>query len=148
MTINDLIRQAHEAAPEAEDEDLAEALLAKLTKRELLPLLVERVQNIRRNIVRGIEADAFKALVGDESRTAAVVATSERFDALFKAGFSLGDGFMRRWGEATVAEHHCRIAFLSGQVDGLNRTIQRHRDAIEVIEGAGVTCLNEIRDAA
>jgi hypothetical protein len=48
------------------------------------------------------------------------------------------------WGEATLTDHQCRIEYLSLMRDGIEATIDRHREAVAEIVAAGVTCLNDL----
>jgi len=48
------------------------------------------------------------------------------------------------WGTATVDDHLGRIAFQESLRGGIERDIERHREAIEAILAAGVSCLNDL----
>lgn len=49
------------------------------------------------------------------------------------------------WGTATVEEHDARAAYLGRKVDGLNATIDKHLEAIALIEAdPTATCLNDL----
>ena len=41
-----------------------------------------------------------------------------------------------------------RVAYLEKIRDGIDQTIDRHREAIRLIEQAGVTCLAELEERA
>lgn len=61
--------------------------------------------------------------------------------------FALGDGRKTTWGEATVAEHQQRIAMLTKNAAGVVETAGRHRQAIRMIQDAGVDCLADLDSA-
>ncbi len=58
--------------------------------------------------------------------------------------FCIGRGKHVVWGEATVQDHRDRIAFLASLRNGIDNTIARHAEAIDIIEAAGVSCLNDV----
>lgn len=48
------------------------------------------------------------------------------------------------WGAATVADHECRIEYLRMKMRGIERTIDLHCKAIDLISRTpGATCLND-----
>jgi hypothetical protein len=71
-----------------------------------------------------------------------------RRSALMQSTFPLGDGTRVAWGQATVDDHRQRVAFLAAMRDGITNTIASHLDAVDAIEAAGVSCLDEIDLAA
>lgn len=61
--------------------------------------------------------------------------------------FSLGDGTRVAWGVATIEQHEQRIALLERQQDNVQRTIDRHRLAIQQIRKTpGASCLNDVAE--
>lgn len=54
-----------------------------------------------------------------------------------------GHGYVA-WNEATVEQHRLRIDALRGHVDAVEKTIALHQAAIEQIEAAGATCLDDL----
>jgi hypothetical protein len=146
-TIHELISAAIDAEPDASAVAIADGLIARVRKVDLLPLLVEAVEHIQRHRVRNREQAAFRAVFG--SRSGVVLETpSAAFRVLYADTFRLGDGRVVSWGKANVEEHRQRIALLTKLRDGIDITIARHHEAIARIEAAGVTCLAEIEDAA
>jgi hypothetical protein len=62
---------------------------------------------------------------------------------LLTSTFALGDGRLVTWGAATIPEHRQRMVLLQKNAAGNIETAARHAKAIELLEGAGVPCLNE-----
>lgn len=65
--------------------------------------------------------------------------TSELLNTIF----ALGDGTKTTWGDATVEQHRIRIQMLTSHAAGTIETAGRHDAAIRMIQGAGVSSLNE-----
>lgn len=107
----------------------------------LWPVILDRCRTIDRNNVRRVEQAAKPNKPGKQ-----VNPTAERA-ALMTQSFALGDGRRVSWGEATIADHEARVAFLSRKRSGLDDTIQRHRGVIDQLKQAGASCLNEISEA-
>lgn len=61
---------------------------------------------------------------------------------------ALGDGRKTTWGAASVDDHRQRMDLLTDQAVGTLETVVLHEKAIEMIEGAGAACLNDVRWAA
>lgn len=149
-TIYDLIREEAENHAELSDESVAILVLKRLkvpasTSIVLTPVVSTAVEMVRRQPVRNAERSAFKKITNALGSAVDVVAMRA---ALADETFALGDGRRVKWGEATVEQHAERIVMLEKLVAGTQRTIEQHRDAVEMIEVAGVACLNEIEVAA
>jgi hypothetical protein len=65
-------------------------------------------------------------------------------EELLSSGFALPNGEVVTWGEATVAEHRQRAAMFEANAEGNLRGAARHRHAVETLESAGVSCLQEL----
>ena len=130
----------------ADNRKAAEAALDDLrlhgqrTRRLLAPILAEALLIRRRSQTRSIERTVPLDSLADRSR----VADRRR---LLDEHFTVGDRYVS-WGDATIADHEARIAYLRRYIAGLNDTIERHYQAITMIRAAGATCLNEIEPAA
>lgn len=119
---------------------ICKALKLTNSQRELLIVLIEDYcEQMERRRVRSVEFNgpAGKRVADPTGDRAAYL--SERF--------SLGDGTMVRWDEATVADHQARINFLEAMRGGITATIGRHRAAVQLIEANKVACLGEIAPA-
>jgi phosphoribosylformylglycinamidine (FGAM) synthase-like enzyme len=146
VTLATTIHEAIIAAPGDDALTIARRLLARLTKPELLGLLVEEVEHSIRANVREIEVRAFH---DRHAGGLAEVAFSAAFKTLLDQPVRLGDATGGlTFGALTSEQHRQRIAMLSKLRDGLDATIVRHREAIEMIEAAGVGCLNELQQVA
>ena len=108
----------------------------------LWALIRSAVDNVKRNDVRQLEKAAKPGKFGRP------VNPTEDMQRLTDETFALGDGSRVRWGDATIKQHEARIDYLAKQRDGIDATIQRHRAVIEQLRAAGVSCLNELKDAA
>lgn len=138
------------AAVHDDDGDAAEAYLKAIGVRpsaaeQLHPVIEWAIAHQRRRDVRTVERAAF----GSRRRTLGNVVDSvgER-KRLLDASFALGDGRFVRWGEATIADHEARVAFLEAHVAGVRTTIDRHLEAVALLHAHGVTCLDELTEAA
>lgn len=142
--------------PEGPPKPIAQQFLSQLTEEALVDLVADAILTARRQFVRAAEQEAFAPLPPeaiavegfDEHITATVQRTRitrEEFHDLLDRTFAVGDrhGTVVRWGEATVVQHRSRIDLLQGQVRGTLMTIDRHREAIRIIEHEQVTCLND-----
>ena len=135
------------------------------------PFVRMALRDLLRNIARGVEKTAplpGQPVSEDDEDEEDEATTSSRYRTPKKTGkktakpkvdpvaarrralavaFFNGKDFVE-WGAATVQDHEGRIAYLSRRRDGITATIARHREAIEMIESAGVTCLNDLEPAA
>lgn len=150
--IHDLI----EANPAATAEELAAAVIASAaTRKDLAALVFPAVRNhawiARRSVTRRMEAAAFShARIGDRAEPAEGCDPLAGRRALLHESFSCSDGRIVTWAQATVDDHMLRIGYLTAKQAGLQTTIDRHQEAISLIEAAGVACLAdlEVRAAA
>lgn len=112
------------------------------------PFIRMALRELLRNVARGTEKRA--PLPGKPVSTPSAKKrgktkkdpVAERRRALAVAFFN-GQDFVE-WGTATVADHEGRIEYLSRRRDGITATIARHREAIDMITAAGVTCLADL----
>lgn len=151
MSLASEITKVAQADPTGDPTALATNLLRRLTKADLTALLAEEIAHQQRGVHAAAEASAFADKFTETVRSGGLLRRSpsvpvptDQFRALFDSPFKLGDGTAVVWGEATVEQHEQRITFLSKLRDGLDRTIDRHREAIAAIRSAGVSCLAEI----
>ena len=147
MTLREKIMKALEADPDVDAGLVAENLLPQVTKRELLPLLVEEVESHQRRRVRMVERRAFGESGSGVSRSVAERARP-RLSEVYSEMFALYDGRRVSWGEATVEQHRQRIERLQLQRQSIGRTIERHEEAIRLCEEHGVDRLADIDEAA
>lgn len=128
---------------------IAELVLAELDQAGLLMLLVNEIDDLKREATKQMEHAAFASALREQFAAGDIPApiagsSSEAFAALFDKSFKLGDGTEATWGEATVEQHEQRLAMLTKLRDGLNSTIDRHTEAIHVLRTSGARCLAEV----
>jgi hypothetical protein len=137
-----------EVAPMCSDEvSIASAICSRLQlttrQREVLwALVLEQCRMIARNEVRRLEKVAKPHRVGQPADTA-----MERQQVMAET-FTPGDGRRVLWGEATIADHEMRIAYLKKMRGGIDATMQRHEEAIKLLRASGATCLNDLQGAS
>lgn len=143
MSLRDKIVNALDADPDVDAALVAENLLAQVTKRELLPLLVDEVESHQRRRVRMVERRAF-GQAGGTGVPSLVERSRPRLTEVYGEVFALYDGRRVSWGEATVAEHRQRLERLRVQRHAIGRTIERHEEAVRLCEEFGVDCLADL----
>ena len=137
----ELIEQNDQADAERTAAAVLDAVACPAKWRELFgPLLVMECRRMQRNAARKIEEGAAGHTSAD--RHSPHAGASPRSDFL-ATRFYTGHHYVR-WGEATVEDHRDRIAYLGSLRNGIDLTIQRHADAIEQIEAAGVATLADL----
>lgn len=129
--------------PDAEPRELAATLIRRLKRTDLIDLLADEIAHRQRANARDVERTAFNTKFATNTRTAPT-ATPNAYRALFAATFSLGDRTTVTWGDATRDDHLRRIAMLEKLRDGIDRTINQHRQAVRLIDQHGVNCLGAI----
>ena len=152
-SLGGLIRETAVKYPDDNPRKLATRLLKTLDTKELTALLANAIEDAQRNVVRGAEKSAFIDLFirnGADVRIPNIASGEDvaAFLALFSKRFSIGNGEMVTWGDATIAHHEQRIAFLENMRGGITETIERHRNAITLISENGATCLNDACEAS
>jgi hypothetical protein len=65
---------------------------------------------------------------------------------LLSSEFALGDGRRPTWGTASIEDHRARIAMQQGKAEAVIKDAARHGKAIEMLEGSGASCLNELAE--
>lgn len=143
-TFADLFREYAEQTDDVAQ--IASAICTRLRldavqRATLWSIILDHCRTIDRNNVRRIEKTVKPARVGQP-----VDPTAARSDFMDKT-FTPGDGRRVLWGEATIKDHEMRIDFLAKHRDGIDTTIQRHREAIELLKASGASCLNELLEA-
>lgn len=115
--------------------------LDRLQAAVLWPVILEQCRTIARNSTRRLEQATKPQRVGR-----AADPTGDRLRCM-KETFTTGDGRRVYWGEATIADHQMRIDYLARMRDGIDNTVQRHREAIQQLKASGASCLNELLEA-
>lgn len=122
----------------------AEAALDSLGRQSqrvrslLYPILVEALVIHRRSTTRNVERQTpLGKVYGGET-------TIDQRRKRLESTFALPDGRRVAWSEATRTDHEERIAYLERHMQGVQRTIDEHRTAIDLIDQHGVTCLADI----
>lgn len=147
-TISTAIRALVQDKPDGDPEMLARQLLKKHQGASLVTLIVREIALVQRSMVRDTEKSTFASAFRNGGGADVPEVDMSIFKRLFEKAFSLGDGTVVSWGDATLEQHQMRIAMLVKQREGLDDTIERHRRAVQIITQAGVTRLNEIKLAA
>jgi hypothetical protein len=146
MKLTTRIYELGHKAPNDDPRELAEQLLGELADDDdLLDVLAHDIAFAQRSAVRTVESNAFRTKIGEP---VTLEPATPAFRALMERGFKLGDGTRVVWADATVPQHAQRVAYLEKIRDGIDQTIDRHREAIRLIEQAGVTCLAELEEQA
>lgn len=112
--------------------------LSALAREVLWPIIAAECESIERVRVRRIEQAVTISRKGREANI-----TGER-SALMRETFALGDGRRIEWGKATAEEHQARLDMLAKMRDGLDATMSRHQDAIDLLRSSGVKCLDDL----
>jgi len=142
MNMFQALRDVAEARPNDDPHEIAEEMISKLRKADLVGLLAGAIASMQRTRVRKLEMSAFAPATAE--RVAEAFARPDPIQALRGETFRLGNGREVSWDEATIADHRHRIDMLERIRAGIGATIQRHHEAIQRIESAGVTCLAEL----
>jgi hypothetical protein len=146
--LGDLIALHQKGTAEATAEAVMKALKCPPRIADLfLPILISYCSTLDRHRVRQIEAESDKA---DRARAGGSlpIPRSNARHQLLSETFALGNGRRVVWGDATEADHQERMVMLAKLRSGLDKDIARHQKAIDDIRAAGVTCLNEVPEAA
>lgn len=153
MKLNEAIEQALETNPAASNHDIARAALEAVPKGELLALLVDHVTHLRRHRTRDAERAAFEHLNNRANHTPISLpqpqtrTASSMLSQLAKERFSLGNGSTANWLTATREDHKQRLEFLQKQVDGKLATMERHREALRLMDATGTDTLGDALQA-
>jgi hypothetical protein len=151
MNLGDKLREFVEGNSDGDPMELAGMFYETAEKTTLIQLLAGEIQNIQREMVKELERAAFSEELFrrfPEGVAFKMPEPSERFAKLMENKFAMGDGRVVAWGKATIKEHQMRIEMLKKQRDGIDETIRFHEKAIEIIESANATCLDEALSVA
>lgn len=148
MSVSKLIAEFCEKYPDADAVDVSRKILEEVDTDALAGVLADEVDGYRRNRVRAVERTAFAQFFRAESRADSSPSTVENLKAVFSQKFAIGNNVEIEWGRATIAQHKTRIAMLTKLRSGIDQTIERHQEAIRLIEAHNATCLDEIEQAA
>ena len=132
--------------PTADPQKLAARLYQRIGRKEVIALLAREIAHRQRGLVANIEINAFKGRMHDVTLPA--LDASPDFAVLFGTSFKLGNGGEVLWNLATLEEHQRRVLMLEKMRAGLDRTIDRHREAIQILETTGAKCLADAFRAA
>jgi hypothetical protein len=108
----------------------------KAAAEVLFPVIANAIRDAMRETVRRIEADVNVAAIQ--------TAPAEQRAKFLAQRFPLEDGRFVAWGEATIEDHHARIALLTRIRNGIDDTIGRHELALKLLAEHGADCLNEL----
>ena len=133
--------------PESADE-LVEAFFDAIAlpakwRPVMAPFVRAKATEMMRSAVRRIERRAPLPGTPGKRRRGKKVAPDVARRAELDESFYNGSKWVT-WGAATIDDHQARIDFLAKQRNGINATIQRHVDAIAMIQAAAATCLNDL----
>jgi hypothetical protein len=118
------------------------AYIGDLTPEEkdaqLFPSVRNAMRGLMRQSVRSVEKEVFGDGTGDE------MFSPSDLGKLINETFALQDGTRVSWGKATVEQHRDRAEMLRGFAAGDLASAGHHEMVADMIEKAGVTCLEEI----
>ena len=144
--LHELIAQHDQGDPDRTAIAVLNAVACPAKWRDLFGgLLRDECRRSFRADARKIEEEASGGQARSDARGPLAAAGPSRTDFL-STRFYTGDHYVT-WGEATVEDHRNRIAYLASLRNGIDATIQRHADAIEQIEAAGVATLADLGQA-
>lgn len=154
MSVYQAILEAARTHPEGDPRELATAIVARHTKSDLIPFIAEEIKGQQREVQRRVEDEAFIPM-REHFREASLamptpdeMASLENFRALYRTPFRLGDGTTATWGSASLDQHERRLSMLLKLRAGLDKTIERHQEAIRILKATGAPCLEEVRIAS
>jgi len=124
------------------------AYIGDLTPEEKDAQLFPSVRNTFRNLFRehdrSKERGVFGDSTGDETSSPSGVLT--RLGDLIETTFALPNGTRVPWLKATAEEHRARADWQRHLAGGCLANAEHHETAAEMIETAGVVCLEEIAE--
>ncbi len=148
----ELVRELAREHPDDDPDVLADKMIRRCTKRDLVPIVSHEIAHQQRALAAGREAAAFKELAVVNADSVTVPQSSDdclaAFRDLFEEQFALGDGTKVTWKEATEQQHLQRVELLQKQRDGLDRAITRHLDAVRLLRERGALSLGQVKRAA
>lgn len=148
MRLSELIAESLEKYPDLEPAAIAAKMLDEIERPHMITALADEVANVRRNRTRAVERTAFSQFVGIDRRIETSPEMIASLRRVFSERFSLGSHEWVEWGKATIEQHRLRVAMLQRLRGGIDETIERHLEAIRLIEAHNATCLDEIEAAA
>ena len=135
--------------PNTDPATLAAQYLDRIEPSEVLYAVALRIEDHQRRLVRDAERDGLKAFFKSAGKNletlkvALLASPPPDFLALLQQGFSLGDGQMVLFGDATMEEFLARRALLVEQQQAIGQSIVRIDMMIQLLEGSGARTLNE-----
>jgi hypothetical protein len=148
VKLSDLISESLDKYPDLDAAEVAAKMMDEIERPQMIAALAGEVANVRRNRTRGVERTAFSQFVGIDHRIETSPEMIANLRRVFAERFSLGSHEWVEWGKATIEQHKLRIAMLERIRGGIDETIERHREAIRLIEAHNATCLDELERAA
>lgn len=149
--LHDLIAEHQTGDPDLTAAAVFDAVKLPGKWRDLFYAVVrDECRRTARHIVRGLESGTGQGDDGTLHATAGATSIyypKDQRDDFLSQRFYTGTEYVT-WGEATVDHHRERIAYLATLRNGIDATITRHADAVEQIESAGASCLNDIEAVA
>lgn len=148
--LHDLIAEYQSGDPDQTAAAVFDAVKLPSKWRDLFYAVVrDECRRTARHHVRGLEANPSHNGIVDQGSSAGVasIAPKDQRDGFLSQRFYTGTEYVT-WGAATVEDHRERIAYLATLRNGIDATIARHADAVEQIESAGASCLNDIEAVA
>jgi hypothetical protein len=159
VTRLDELIAAHDVThPLDSDEELAARVMQRVTKTDLLPLLVDAVSHYRRVTTRALERSAsvrrLRNLVTQRPAGQTItqlfdeIEGRERIQALLRRKWALGDSRTVDVGQATLDEIRQRLVMLRRQAAGMQQTIEFLTDVEAELVRTGARCLDDLISAA
>jgi hypothetical protein len=143
------LRQFAEDRPEWSDRDLAVAFVDDIDDDELETILTEEFGHVRREATREVESDKLEGIRNLASMSIRRPSHNDRSKALAElsplldASYSLG-GVRKHGRDMTYDDWAERLAMLTAQRNGVNRSIEICENAMQIIKFNGVRTLGEL----
>ena len=139
-----LSRMREHAAQSDTVDEATRSYLSSLTAEEMRDELYPGVHSRMRDIMRAITRRVEDRVFGGSDASLLSESVGDIKNGLEGEWFSLCDGTIVLWNEATAAQHRARAEWQRGQAHACTIDAERHEEAARLIEDAGVTCLAEV----